>query len=98
MTLHEAPGSLVERSATQMCNNCQQFAEDVTTDSSKKLQALHRHLFVDGVQSGALVITDGSLQWSDYIECTLECVHCKQQFKLSCETYHGGGGRFGPSL
>ncbi|MGY8771608.1 MAG: hypothetical protein ACKVH8_24595 [Pirellulales bacterium] len=58
------------------------------------MQSLHDKLFFDGVRVGVLEITDGDLQWADHIQCTLACSRCGKQFRLECETYHGGGVRF----
>lgn len=80
-----------------MCKCCQTFAVSVPIKKPEELEALHERLFFDGVKSGVLEIVDGSLQWSDHIDCTLRCLFCKQQFRLSCETYHVSGGQFGPA-
>jgi len=79
-----------------MCDHCQSFAVASVIKTSEQLETLHHRLFFDGIKRGVLEIVDGSLQWSDNIECTLRCVHCQQRFALDCETYHGSGGRFGP--
>jgi hypothetical protein len=77
-----------------MCDRCQRFATPVAISTLGQLQSLHASLCTDGLR--VLEIIDGSLQWSDHIECKLQCAACHQQFTLSCETYHGGGGSFGP--
>lgn len=84
-----------ERKLRLMCTSCGQFnATEITT--SQQLEDLHHKLFFAGVQAGVLTIEDGDLQWSDALECTLRCAACGQRFQLTCETYHGSGGTFGP--
>lgn len=82
-------------STLRMCPSCRQFTQAKIT-SSQQLQDLHHKLLSSGVQADVLTIVDGDLQWSDVMECTLRCVSCGQRFRLTCETYHGSGGTFGP--
>jgi len=39
-------------------------------------------------------LLDPSVPWPDVLRVRLECPVCAQQFSLSCETYHGSGGRW----
>ena len=74
-----------------MCSSCDQFVA-VDIKSSQQLEDLHRKLFFAGVKTGLLIIEDGDLQWSDYMECTLRCSACGQRFQLS----YVRGGEFRP--
>ena len=80
-----------------MCDRCEQFSKTEIIETTDQLQSLHGRLFFEGKDVGVLEVMDGSLQWSDHIECTMRCICCQQQFTLDCETYHGMGGWFGPA-
>jgi uncharacterized protein YbaR (Trm112 family) len=77
-----------------MCPECRQFGAPLTIANSNEMDVLHEKLFFKGVKPGLLTILDGSLRYSDHIECTLECRECGQTFELSCNIYHGRGGYF----
>ena len=76
-----------------MCDFCRPFEDSMSITAHEHLQALHDHLYFDGVKPGILEILSGSLQWNDSIECTLRCVHCKQWFEFVFAKFLG---RFGP--
>jgi len=60
------------------------------------LDVLITRLHREGIAAGILEVVDGSLGWSDVLECLLRCRNRGTRFRLSCETYHGSGGRFEP--
>jgi len=80
-----------------VCEHCQQFATAIKIALPTDLTATIDRLFFNGIKPGVLKILDGSLQCGDDMACLMECVYCKQQFSLICETYHGMGGEFGPT-
>lgn len=80
-----------------MCSACQTFANPVELTSAAELDALLSRLYREGLSNGVLAVSEGSLAWSDGIECLLVCLSCGDRFLLNCETYHGLGGRFGPT-
>jgi hypothetical protein len=77
-----------------MCATCAAFSAPVELASAAQLDDLVAHLHRDGVATGVLEVVDGSLAWDDHVECLLVCRLCGGRFRLSCETYHGLGGRF----
>lgn len=49
----------------------------------------------DGVERVPLDrLLDPTIAWPDVLRVELECPACRQRFSLSCETYHGSGGRW----
>ena len=34
--------------------------------------------------------------WPDIVSASLACTACGRRFSLTCETYHGAGGRWAP--
>ncbi len=87
------PGLVLK--ASPMCPARNQFSATAIT-TPEQLQNLQHHLDHAGIRPGVLAVKAGNLQWADFIECVLECNSCGQRFALSCETYHGAGGTFGP--
>ncbi|MFL5328943.1 MAG: hypothetical protein ACJ8C4_08495 [Gemmataceae bacterium] len=80
----------------KMCDLCLPFSKGMPINNRVELQDLHNRLFFDGVKTGVLQVVDGSLQWDDFIDCTLECAACHERFCLMCDVYHGSGGEYGP--
>ncbi|MCH9723365.1 MAG: hypothetical protein K0U86_00495 [Planctomycetes bacterium] len=81
----------------EMCPECNQFGAPIDILNGNEMDELHEKLFFNGVKPGLLTIFDGSLQYGDDIECTLECQKCGQKFELYCNIYHGRGGYFRPT-
>jgi hypothetical protein len=80
-----------------MCVSCQAFASSIELASAEQLDGFLSRLHHEGLATGILTVSEGSLAWSDSIECLLVCRFCGKRFRLQCETYHGRGGRFGPA-
>ncbi len=80
------------------CPQCSFLAATIrfTPGMASEFRSFHERLILDFVQKGVLLIVDGDLQWSDYIECGLRCAKCERRFRLTCETYHGSGGEWRP--
>jgi hypothetical protein len=76
------------------CQKCNEFCGEVRIDLPDDLRRVVDSV-TSAVREGRLVVDNGDLSWSDIVECELHCPNCGQKFQLSCETYHGRGGRWG---
>lgn len=75
-----------------MCETCSKLPPACDIESPDVAHDIHSKVFFLGIQPGILDIVSGSLQWDDSIECELRCRQCGQEFRFTCETYHGLGG------
>ena len=77
-----------------MCAECERFGSSRAITTKSQFDELRACLYFKGIRPGRLEVVAGSLQGADMIDCLLRCATCGQRFELSCETYHGTGGRF----
>ncbi|PQO28464.1 hypothetical protein DTL21_28080 [Bremerella cremea] len=78
-----------------MCQQCDDFGQHIQIKLPADLK-VNMNRVNTAVAKKLLRITTGELQWSDYINCDLTCTKCDADYHLSCETYHGSGGSWGP--
>ena len=93
-----------------MCADCDQLAVDfpirTPADLSRSLRLVRASL-ADGTLVEEPATADRALYtsamrdlpddgpWPDYVELRFRCRTCGSRFKLTAETYHGAGGRWG---
>lgn len=77
----------------QNCPRCAAYTEPQEIRSPGELESILETLLL-AIQKLDLQIVSGDLQWSDHIDCLMKCATCGQQFELTCETYHGAGGKW----
>jgi hypothetical protein len=77
----------------QPCPRCAAYAEPQEIRSPGELESILETLRL-AIERGNLQIDSGDLQWTDWIDCQMDCPTCGQKFELTCETYHGSGGRW----
>ena len=44
-----------------------------------------------------IVETKAEGPWDDIVGFTFRCAFCERRYRLGAETYHGGGGTWGPA-
>jgi hypothetical protein len=84
---------LIDTPRPDVCTQCAPFrgGRKFGPADAKACMIFHESVAL-AVKDGLLRIRYGELQWSDVIDCGLECSRCGCRFRLAFETYRGSGG------